>query len=78
MDRTILLPRLRPMVVAVVFNVFSKALAPADFFFLELEDLLVDFVFSRSRASLALRFSSASASSFARFSSCFRSSTRSS
>ena len=78
MDRTILLPRLRPMVVAVVFNVFSKALAPADFFFFELEDLLVDFAFSRSRASLALRFSSASDSSFARFSSCFRSATRSS
>lgn len=41
MERTIRLPRLRPMVVAVVFNVFSKALAPADFFFFVLVVRLV-------------------------------------
>ena len=45
-ERTILLPIPRPMVVAVVLSVFSKAFCPADFFFRELEEDFLVFAFA--------------------------------
>ena len=78
-ERTMDLPRLRPIVVAVVLMVFSNALPAVDFFFLVLVLLELElFERSFSLATLALRFSSSSASFWRRFSSCFCCSTRSS